>query len=117
MSDAFKVVTVSLRHDSAIQLRVPADVTDETVTAAVEQKWRDASNHDDTRRRDSDHAAIVKDDCVVYDAVVVDSEAINLSAREARQVKSFWIVAQANLGVAGLEVDAHLRLRQPQVQT
>ena len=104
MSDAFKVVTVSLRHDSAIQLREPADVTDETETAAVEQMWRDTGSPNDAHRRD--RTVIQKDECVGYDAVVVDSQAISLSAREACQVKSFWIVAQANLEVAGLEVDA-----------
>ncbi len=94
MSDVFKLVTVSLRRDIAIRLRVPADTPDEVVTGRIAEDWDDAANGFATLSGPdpNNRVIIVESFDAANDAIVVDSQATNLSPREARQVESFWRV-------------------------
>jgi hypothetical protein len=100
MSDKFKSVLVSLRKDIAIRLRVPADTPDEVVTGTVEESWDDDANCFATFSGPDlgSRVVIVKSEYTANDAIVVDEEPMTepLSARDAKKIKAFWIVANAN---------------------
>ncbi len=102
MSDKFKTVLVSLRRDIAIRLRVPAVVPDEVVTDTVEEGWDDAASCFATFSGPdySSRVVIVKSEHTSNDAIVVDEEPMTetLSLRDAKKIKSFWIVANAEVG-------------------
>jgi hypothetical protein len=103
MSDQFKTVLVSLRRDIAIRLRVPVDTPDEVVTDTVEEGWDDAASCFATFSGPdpSSRVVIVKSEHTTNDAIVVNEEPLTepLSARDAKKIKAFWIVANANAEV------------------
>ena len=95
MSNKFKVVLVSLRRDTAIRLRVPANTPDEVVIAAIEQNWDDTASYFVA----SDGLRLAEVMSADTDAIVVDSQAATdpLAPNDAKRIVSFWLVEQANV--------------------
>ncbi len=98
MPDAFKIVTVSLRRDIAIRLRVPADTPDEVVTGTVQENWNDTANCFATLGGPDrgSRVVIVENEYTANDAIVIDSEPMDaISPGDAKKIKAFWVVANA----------------------
>ncbi len=100
MSDQFKAVLVSLRQDTAIRLRVPADLPDEVVTATLEKNWDNAASYFVLPGGPN----LVKIEDATMDAIVVDRQDTTdpIAPRDAKKITSFWLVERANVEMDAL---------------
>ena len=99
-SSQFKLVTVSVRPVTRIQLIVPADVPESVVIRTVRAQWNGTRFNDGGVRDDpaSRHVVEATEPGPCDVEVVASGDLIpgDLGSGDLKAIRAFWIVAQAN---------------------